>query len=193
MMPMDVELSELHASGAESVRADWSQIALTHMQRSLDQIMSDRNASTVKFVPSSDDPDPASDEVQIRKLFASVGGAVSLHHYVPGFQLPHKGEKFDWSLGPSVQLIKEKYDADYALFIFVRDSYATAGRAAAIAIAAVLGVGLQGGVQIGYAALVNTETGDIEWFNQLARASGDLRTAEKASETMAVLLTSFPE
>ena len=49
---------------------------------------------------------------------------------------------------------------------------------------AVLGVGVGGGQQTGYASLVELETGQVLWFNQLLRASGDLREAEKAAETI---------
>jgi hypothetical protein len=57
---------------------------------------------------------------------------------------------------------------------------------------AVLGVGVSGGTQTGYASLVELETGRVLWFNQLLRASGDLREAEKAVETIDTLLGNFP-
>ena len=57
---------------------------------------------------------------------------------------------------------------------------------------AVLGVGTGGGMQTGYASLVELETGRVLWFNQLQRASGDLREAEKAAETIDTLLKNFP-
>jgi hypothetical protein len=74
------------------------------------------------------------------------------------------------------------------MFIFVRDSYATAGRQAAIVVAALLGVGLQGGTQVGFASVVDLKTGDIVWFNRLLRAQGDMRTPEHAAETMRALV-----
>ena len=70
----------------------------------------------------------------------------------------------------------------------------TAGRAAAIFLAAALfGVGIQGGSQLGFASLVDLKTGNVVWFNRLARASGDLRTEAPAEETVKTLLTSFPK
>ena len=55
-----------------------------------------------------------------------------------------------------------------------------------------LGVGIAGGSQIGYASLVDLNDGRIVWFNDLRRASGDLREAEPAKETVEVLLKGFP-
>lgn len=58
---------------------------------------------------------------------------------------------------------------------------------------ALLGVGVAGGFQIGYASLVDLSNGRVLWFNQLMRGTGDLREAEPASETVRALLNNFPE
>jgi hypothetical protein len=57
---------------------------------------------------------------------------------------------------------------------------------------ALLGVGIGGGMQIGYASLVDLNSGRVVWFNQLVRPSGDLREPEKAAETLNALLGQFP-
>ena len=88
--------------------------------------------------------------------------------------------------------LQEKSGARYALFIYVRDSYASAERKAAMVAMAVLGIGLSGGTQSGYASLVDLESGRVLWFNRLLRASGDLRESGAAAESMAALLTGFP-
>ena len=82
--------------------------------------------------------------------------------------------------------------ARYALFIWVRDGYSTAGRKAAIFIAAALGVALPHGQQSAYASLVDLESGRVLWFNRVLRGFGDLREAESASGTVDALLTAFP-
>lgn len=79
------------------------------------------------------------------------------------------------------------------MFVFVRDSYTSAGRAAVILVAAVLGVGVQGGTQVGFASLVDLKTGEITWFNRLARGQGDLRQETGAKDTVAALLENFPK
>jgi hypothetical protein len=57
---------------------------------------------------------------------------------------------------------------------------------------ALLGIGVAGGAQVGYASLIDLNSGQVVWFNRLARASGDLREAEKAAETVDTLLADFP-
>ncbi len=191
IMPMDVELSELSIVGA-TVRADWTEAATGHLESSLAAYLSERNVDVVPFVPTSN-PDTASKDVQLIKLFGVVGQTIAVHHYMMGFALPNKKEQFDWSMGSETIKLADRYDADYALFLSVRDSYTSADRAAAILVAAIFGIPVQGGIQTGSAALVDLRTGEFSWFNRLYREAGDIRTAEPAKETMSVLMEEFPK
>jgi hypothetical protein len=112
---------------------------------------------------------------------------------VPVHRLPTKDGKFDWSLGAGVGHFRERTGADYALFVFLRDSYASPGRVALIVGAALLGVGIPGGQQYGFASLVDLRTGDIIWFNRLIDPGGDLRTPEPARKAIKTLLTDLPQ
>jgi hypothetical protein len=129
---------------------------------------------------------------ELLSLHAAVASAISLHHFGGINALPTKEGRLEWSFGDALQPLQKKAGARYALFTFVRDSYASAERIAAMAVMALLGVGLTGGIQVGYASLVDLQTGQVLWFNQLVRASGDLREADKAAETVVVLLRGFP-
>ncbi len=51
---------------------------------------------------------------------------------------------------------------------------------------------MPGGQQVGFASLVDLETGDIVWFNRLVSGVGDLRTAEPARAAVDDLLADFP-
>lgn len=188
----DIELSELRASGITELNAAWTKSAINHFGTALDDKVGDLGAgvSIVNVDPSElGRQDPV---VRLMKLHGAVGAAIAQHYFIPALRLPHKEDQFDWTLGPGVAVIREKYDADYALFIYVRDSYTSAGRAAAIFVAAMFGVGIQGGVQEGYASLVDLSTGEIVWFNRMFRGTGDMRTADGAKETLDVLLKNFP-
>jgi hypothetical protein len=89
-------------------------------------------------------------------------------------------------------VLRERTGADYALFVHVRDSYASDGRKLVMIAGAALRTGLMGGVQSGFASLVDLQNGDIVWFNQLGRVTGDLRAREPATETVKMLLKDFP-
>lgn len=194
VLPIDVNVTELSFAGVPTPRADWSQAASKHLTTALNAFMAKRTAQTVEYKNADGDPRIDPEDLQLTKLFGAVSAAIGLHRYVPTYVLPHKGETFDWTLGPSVKQLKERFDADYALFIKVDDSYASGDRAAAIAVAAILfGVAIQGGIQKGQAALVDLNSGEIAWFNRIYREAGDIRTEEPAHETISVLLNEFPK
>ena len=57
---------------------------------------------------------------------------------------------------------------------------------------ALLGVGITGGFQVGYATLVDLETGQVLWFNQVISGMGDLRDEKSAAASVDSLLAGFP-
>ena len=192
VMPADIELSELTAGGLMEPNAAWTKTARFNVDKELAQTLAPYGAQIVRYGLLDEDEvyDPA--HVQAVKLHDAVGVTILLHKYVAGLELPTKKDKFDWSLGDSVSGLRNTYDADYALFVYMRDSFASGGRVALIMFGALLGVGIPGGTQVGFASLVNLNSGDIVWFNRLARAEGDLREPKLAQEAVDHLLTEIP-
>jgi len=190
VMPIDVELSELTAGGLEEPRADWTDAALKNMRAALEARAAHYHVKLVDYRPARGTPEEQKTSLELVRLHGAVGHAVLAHHYRRELELPTKGEKFDWSLGSAVAAIAQAQGADYALFLYVRDSYLSPGRVAMIVVSAVLGViGIPGGTQAGFASMVDLKTGDIVWFNRLARGRGDLRTPEAAAETVDALVS----
>jgi hypothetical protein len=184
LLDPDVELSALTAGGLPEARADWTKTAKDFIKRDVAETFNKKGIQTAA-VESVSDPR----EVQLIKLHGAVGNSMLVNAVMP---LPTKKKGFDWTLGPGVQAMREHYKGDYALFIFVRDSYTTAGRAMVMLGAAMLGVGVQGGQQIGFASLVDLRTGQIVWFNRLQSSNGDLKTEQGAARTVANLLDGLP-
>ena len=193
LMPLDVELSSLSAGGQE-IRADWSETANRLLLEAIRRQEQDKNVNIVLYHEDSGDSAKYQDIAnQLIKLHGVVGNSIILHEYMPDGQLPTKDGKFDWSLGPAAKTIKDKYNADYAMFVWVRDSYADGSRVALILLGAAFGVGIPGGQQIGFASLVELDTGKVVWFNLLARGYGDLRNADGASNAAENLLAKLPQ
>ncbi|HEY1877738.1 MAG TPA: hypothetical protein VGG66_09715, partial [Rhizomicrobium sp.] len=131
-------------------------------------------------------------ESQIVKLNSAVGQAILLHLYYSPIKLPAKGDALDWTLGPGVQVLHDKYNGDYALFIHVRDSYSSTGRQALMGVSALLLIPVPGGFQSGFASLVDLRTGRIVWFNRLLSVNGDMRNPDDARDTVGELLQGLP-
>ena len=189
LMPMDVELSILTVSGLTEPQAEWTQNAKQHMALAVRELMRSNSAELVDYPDIELTADSL--ENQLNKLHQAVGASMLLHGYA-GQGLPTKKEHVSWTLGSEAKTLKTQYGADYGLFIFVRDSYSSAGRVALQVLAAIGGVGVQGGVQAGYASLVDFETGEIVWFNFLARGTGDLRSQKAAKGSVKALLRKIP-
>jgi hypothetical protein len=188
LMPTDIELFSISAGGVPEPKADWTEAAAKHFKAAL--LEKKKSLGVISVELSEKDADEVA---EINTLHAAIARSVSLHHFGPSyFNLPTKAGKLDWSLGDTVRPIKEKSGADYALFSWIRDSYASGERVATMIVLALFGVGVPGGSQIGYASLVDLNTGRIVWFNRLLRATGDLREAGKAAETLNTLLDNFP-
>jgi len=186
--PIDVELYSLSAGGVPEPRADWTAAAQTNMKKELGRLREKYRGDTVDL-----DEQTADQMAELLALHAAVARSIQLHHSIGGgFALPTKEGKLDWTFGDAMKPLQASTGARYALFIWVRDSYASAERVAAMVLMAALGVGLAGGTQQGYASLVDLETGRVLWFNNLARATGDLREPAKAVETVDALLRGFP-
>lgn len=186
--PIDVELFSISAGGVSEPRADWTTAAQTHMKKELGRLRDKYKGETVELDEQSVDQ-----LHEMLTLHAAVARSINLHHAMSaGLALPTKDGKLDWSFGDALVPLSERSGARYGLFIWIRDSYASAERVAAMVVMAVLGVGLSGGSQIGYASLVDLQTGQVLWFNSLMRASGDLREAGPAAETVDALLAGFP-
>jgi hypothetical protein len=193
VMPLDVELSQVTAGGLEEPQAEWTAAARRHMMVALEQEARARQVSLEAYDPTRGTPEDQETSRDLVKLHRAVGGAILVHRYAPEPRpLPSKEGRFDWGLGPEVAAIARSHDADYALFLFVRDRYATGGRVAAMVVGALLGVGVPGGSQIGFGSLADLRTGDIVWFRFLLRLTGDLRTAEAAAGTVKALLSEMP-
>jgi len=186
IMPTDIELFVISAGGVMEPKADWTEAASKYFK---DGLVRKKQALGLAAVELSAKQADEADE--INALHGAIARSIAMHHF-GALKLPTKDGKLDWSMGDSVQPIKQASGADYALFSFVRDSYASTERKAMMVGLALLGIGIGLGVQTGYASLVDLNTGRVVWFNQLFRGSGDLRDAENAAETIEALLREFP-
>lgn len=184
----DIELSELLGNGIQEPRADWTRAARDHVDAALRALLAARGARLSRYQPPQD-PQLAARQRQQILLHQAVGTSILLHRHF-GVPLPHKARAFDWTLGPGVRDLDP--DARYALFVHVRDSYASGGRKAMMAVGLLLGVGVSLGQQVGFASLVDLEDGRVVWFNLLNSQTGDLRDAQGARVSVAKLLDGVP-
>ena len=192
LMPPDIELSELTIGGLLEVKADWTAAARKHVASALKHILAEHDAEIVPYRAPPEGSEAAHLFTQLIKLHGTVGAAIIAYRLAGPDRLPTKKDVFDWTLGREAVALRRASGADYALFVFLRDSYASVSRTAFIVAGVLLGVGVPGGAQVGFASLVDLSNGNIVWFNLLRSGTGDLRQPEPALAAVRHLLEGFP-
>jgi hypothetical protein len=193
LMPADVELSLLTTSGLQEPNAEWTAQGRQNVIAALKEELGERSIEVVSYGDDSiASYQIASEHEQLVKLHEAVGGAIMLHKYLPGFELPTKKDRFDWTLGEGVHALRDAKSADYALFVYAEDSFSSGGRAALKFALALLGAHIEGGRQVAFASLVDLDSGAVVWFNVLQSGVGDLRDPKLARQTIDTLLDSSP-
>lgn len=194
LMPPQIVLGQVTAGGLMEPNAAWTATAKKNLTEAIREDLYARNASLEIYEPPEGDMVKEYEHNQLVKLHEAVGGAILQHKYRYGAPLATKEGKFDWTLGDGVKLLRDEYNADYALFVYVHDTYASSGRMLlSIALSLMFFFPVHAGSgQQGFATLVDLETGDIIWFNRLVSMSGNLRSLEPAREVATKLLTDLP-
>jgi hypothetical protein len=184
--PLDVELFELSAGGVLVPKADWTEAANKHMGAALERKAGSLGVGT-QFIAER----VADDHAELLHLYGAVARAISMHH-MGAMKLPTKEDRLDWGFGDSLRPLQAATGTRYALFTWMRDSYASPERKAMMIGLALVGVGVSGGVQVGYASLIDLESGQVLWFNQAVSGTGDLRDEKSAVASVDGLLNGFP-
>jgi hypothetical protein len=189
----NIELSEVLAGGVQEPRKEWSEAARRLYPEEVHRRL---QASGIAQRPDYDIPDDLPPDTrlgQILRLNEAVSVSI-LAYTSPGNQLAtKKGKRLDWTLGPGVEELRKATGADYALFTYMRDSYTSAGRKALRIVGLLLlGGDIGGGRQVGVTTLVDLRTGQVVWFNFLAKQTGDLRDAAGAQQTAKNMLEGIP-
>ncbi len=177
-MAPDVQLAVLTAAGLQEPREDWSRAGRDNLAAAIAA-----NIQSEGHAPSALDPTTAMEGRvgQIIRLHDAVGTSILAVNYL-NVNVPTRRNNFEWTLGEGVREVAAAHDADYALFITARGSYASAGRVAAMVGLAILGVGVPLGGQQAFASLVDLRTGNVIWFNVAAAAPGeDMREPDGAA------------
>lgn len=188
VMTPDVKYYLLTAGGVPQPHAEWTEAARTNFASALLDFVEEHDIEIVAL--------PAQEELtelefSYQKLYSAVGSTVLSHHFGE-IKLPTKKNVFDWSLGPGIGAIGEKYAADYALFSYYRDYQASGGRVALSFFAALMGVGVVTGGEVGFASLIDLRSGDIVWFNRVTAGVGELREEESARAAVDNLFKNLP-
>lgn len=187
----EVQLGLLTASGSTEPKEDWTKSALQFMSASVNDALQ-KKTYKINNVDLTAYEDPSA--VQILKLNDAVTQTISTNGFV---KLPTK-TSFDYTLGDgAARLVPAGTDTAaqpaYALFLNVKGSYSSSGRAVVALGAALAHTAVPMGGQFMQATLVDLKTGQIVWYKYKQVASGtDIRTQEGAAAEIDKLFKDLP-
>lgn len=160
LMPPDVRYYLITAGGVREHHAEWSQIAEAHMTLAMDAYLATIGAA----IKNADAANLGETEVGFGRL-----------HRVVGLTIIDQDAKSGGSMGPGVEQIAQRHNADYALFVHFRNYQASGGRVAFAILAAAAELNMRTGSEQGFASLVDLRTGDVVWFNSIDDVVGEIR------------------
>ena len=193
----DIELSMITAGGMSEPRREWSEAARKLFPAAVGNFLAEGDTERRPDFEIRDDLPPRSRLGQVVRLNEAVATSIAVYTRA-GSELATKGARLDWTLGTGVQDLREATGADYALFTYIRDTYASEGRKAMRVLGFIVGAAMGGvmdiggGQQMGVATLVDLRTGQVVWFNMISNQSGDLRDLEGADATAREMLMGLP-
>ena len=183
LLPIDVNAYELARGGANSVRAERTENAREWVRLALDRLLPAERVTLTKYVPPSD-AERNERHGEVRNLYAAVRNAMIGHHYNAITYLPSVGDRFAWSLGPGVAVLREDHPgARYALFVEILERYMLGG-------ALVTWGELGSDRLLASASVVDLTTGDVVWTN--FERGGSVGSADETTSVVTRLLRDLP-
>jgi len=103
LMPPEVEITEMLASGIQEPRPEWTQAAKQYIAQSLAEILKQSQTELIAYAAPADEAFRDRTR-QLELLHQAVGGSIAAF----GFRnlLPSKHDRFDWTLGPGVVVLR---------------------------------------------------------------------------------------
>lgn len=188
----DITVSEISAGSVIEEVPEWSAHATQVVMSALKAYVAERPDVELVTLPDLDIKERALLK-EFRALYDITSGSAFFATSLGGDAWQHKYARFDYTLGPGLEFLRERTGADAALFIVGEDYVSSAGRVGTAVVGALLGVGVQLGHSFLSFGVVDLDNGDLLWLNYtVAYASRNLRDHEDDAYMIEDLLEDFP-
>ncbi len=205
LMRPDVEAGAIAMGGTPEPNADWTQAVRGNLLSGLTESLKSRqiNLKTLSTSNAADAQLVADYEalhwtVAQSMLSWMYGPDLPTKKYKDGVKLPRNQIAANWTLGPEIARVGQLSGANYAVFLYTRDYFASAQRTA-LQVAGIAGcfVGFclpqgMGGQHFALATLVDLSTGDVVWIKTMGGGKGDIREAAGARTMIEALIAKMP-
>jgi len=164
LLPLDVSVSQLTASGNVDEDPEWCNQARERLLRYVQQEMAAKPVFSLNQLPELTKEEQARLDEHLA-LFDLVAGNAMQAVNSPSPVWNRKRQNFDYSIGSGLADFKARTGADVALIVIANDYISTGGRKAMSVAAAMLGVVPVMGYASVFAGVVDLQSGDILWLD----------------------------
>ena len=193
VLPANVEVYEVTAGDVSEEVPEWSAEAGKNVLKALSEALAaDKSLNEVGFPRLAPAGAAAVDEHMA--LYKLVANAIDNN-----YDLEHKTKRFDYSIGPGLNMLQRETGADAAIMVYGRDYVSTAGRKAKAVLGNIPVVNAFTGpaprlgrswVGIGF---IDLRTGDILWLKSEGRGStSNLRDLADAKDIISSIFEWYP-
>jgi len=201
LLPPRVAVFRRTAGGIDEEVEEWTEQARGELTAAVRERAG--RLGHVRFLPYVEPPAPDSQtaETAVRStrdstwdLFEAVVRAIQLHTYIGPNRFPDRLTHFDYSLGTAAGELVATNGADAVLLVVAFDAVETAGRQAARAAGVVAGAitGIVVTPDLSPAvmtiALIEANSGDLLWYNQVIFTSADIRDRDSDEDLVNLAL-----
>lgn len=193
VLPLNVEVKEVSASGMAEVVPRWTDQA----KNNIASVLNEKKYSLLKGYELVGLPALNAQEQEQLELYVNLGKTVWLNSTIMtrfgGPAWSHKIKSYDYTVGPGLRFLAEKTGVDKGLLLIGEDVHTTAGRKAFSLLAAAFGVVVPMGHKMVVANVVDLNTGDILWSNlHINTGTDSLLARADVAEALAGVFKKYP-
>lgn len=193
LMPPDIVVLQVGAAGLPLPREQWTARVRDAFADTAQRLMAERDTELVRYRADDQAIEPyPEEEIPAIRLQRAVMQTTLKHHYGRGEPLPAEAKR-QWTLGSTVEPLRETYDADLALFLIYRQANADTSRTVMTLVQLALFGAIQPTSQsVAFASLVDLRTGRLVWTNLLQAQGFDVNAPSAVDDRARELFTEIP-
>ncbi|MCG8634537.1 MAG: hypothetical protein MI863_11965 [Desulfobacterales bacterium] len=190
VLPANVVVSELTASGVTEEVPDWSEQGKRFVEKYVDEVVRGRPDVIMAELPEFNPAEQEKIDQHVALYDLVSGNALMLRNQEAWNNIR---EKEGYTLGDGLSFLCEKTDAELVLIVVGRDFISSGGRKTTTFFAAALGVYIPLGRSLLHAGVVDLKTGNILWMNTSVSETESLNQEEDAKDMVAKVFSEYME
>lgn len=188
MLPVDITIKELTASGLTEEVPEWTKQGKAIVNKLVREHLSNKANITLQTLPEMSDQTTEIVDQHVA-LYDQV--AANAHYFGKHEAWKEFREKEGYTLGNGLASLKDQVNADAVLIITGADFISSSGRQGLAILAAMGGSSIRMGHSILHAGVVDMDTGNLLWMNTSFSQTYSLNKEEQAKHMVDTVFENY--